>query len=212
MAERELPRADDEARPAVRDDPGCDGREGEPIAHQCAQDAAAPADGDRDDRPENRSAESRRQSGLDDLLRLLWQVDDGDRRRAGMPSRDGLVSCPLARMAGDQACEVAGERERRPRVHGDELRAGLAVELEEARRVVVAAREEAVPEARVRELAVLLCDLVGAGGVVPPAPAAVGDEVDGRHARDGALAAEETGDTGGVERELCIGEWLRDDG
>ena len=66
---------------------------------------------------------------------------------------------------------------------------------------MLAPGKEAVPETRIRELAVLLRDLVRAGGVVPSTPAAVLEEVDGRHSGDGPIPAEETCDTGGVERE-----------
>ena len=67
-------------------------------------------------------------------------------------------------------------------------RSRVAVEPKQVCEVVLAPGEEAIPEARVRELAVLLRDFVGAGRVVRPAPAAVLEEVHSRHSCDGAVA------------------------
>ena len=88
--------------------------------------------------------------------------------------------------------------------HGKERGATLAVEAEELRGVAFWAREKTVPEGRVRKLAILLCDFVCSGGIVPSAPATEAVEVDGGHAGNGRVAPEETCDTERVKRERVI--------
>ena len=195
MAERELPRPKHEARAAVRDHTQEDAREAPPVRDEGATNARADA------RPNRNHGEQRGvmvcELGVDDLFRHHLQVDDRDRDRCRPPFLEplrGRLKLRLPRHAHDERGEVPRPLERRAGARCEELGPDLPVQPEQLRRVVRAPREEALADARVRELPVLLRDLVATRCVVQPAPLAPAEQVHGRHAVDGGVPAEETGD------------------
>ena len=159
-----------------------------------------------------RYAPGRLELGVHDFGRYFRKVDDGDARWCCVPlMRHDFGGLHVACISCEEVCEVSCSREMRARVGSDELRSGLPVKLKELRRVMVTPREETIPETRVRELSVLLSDLVTSRGVVPTTPAAVRDEVDGSHSLNGAVSSEESCNARRVERELRFLQGIMDD-